>query len=467
MINLMGIKKGDNINFLVLVAVVGFYCLNLLPFLSTIRPVMYDEAWYASVGYEFLQGHGFANQIVGSGGNANFLFPMLTAVFYKLFGISLFSARLLSVCFGIGTIVVFHFIFNELKIWLKNRIVVYALFLSLTLFNTVFRFARPESASLMFCALGILFFIRYVNYHKLVDILFLSFAVICATLSHPFSLLLFALFGMYLVVEAIQAKNHRYLLRLTILLFVACCSIYLLYFVSDFYNSESSDLTKRIYWHDLTAALHEYFLTFFFSKYSVFVCVLFPFLFFAFKSGNPIIIILSKVTITFFIVFPFLFSADLKMIGLGLDYVMLLNLIVVGGVLEYFSFKILKHRGFFWGLYLFCAMNYGITLFYNYSKYEDVNTSMENDISKIIPKNAVVFGPIRQWFCAMETRYYSDHYRLKLPPCNYFDYIIFNSQDQEIYHNYGHFETCLSDFELVYSKETKAYGMVNVYKKIR
>lgn len=463
----MGIKKNYNNNFIVLVAVVGFYCLNLLPFLSTVRPVMYDESWYASVGYEFYLGHGFSNQIVGAGGNANFLFPMLTAGFYKIFGISLFSARLLSVCFGIGTIIILHFIFNELKIRLKNRIVIYALFLSLTLFNTIFRFARPESASLMFCTLGILFFIRYINYHKLVDIVFLSFTVVCATLSHPFSLLLFALFGMYLVTEAIQAKNHRYLLRLTILLFAACFSVYLLYSVSDIYNNESSVLTERLYWLDLREAINEYFRTFFFSKYSVFVFGLFPFLFLAFKSDNSKIKILSAVTIAYFIVFPFLFSADLKMIGLGLDYVMLLNLIIVGGVLEYSSFRIFKHRAFFLGLYFFCTMNYAVTLFYNYSKYENVNTSMQNDISKIIPKNAVVFGPIRQWFCAMETRYYSDHYRLKLPPCNSFDYLIFNSQDQVIYHNYRHFESCLSDFVLVYSKQTKAYGIVNVYKKIR
>lgn len=155
------------------------------------------------------------------------------------------------------------------------------------------------------------------------------------------------------------------------------------------------------------------------------------------------------------------------MIGLGLDYVMLLMLIIIGGVLEYSSLKIFKRHEFFIGLYFFCAMNYGITLYYNYSKYEDVNTSMENDISKIIPKNAVVFGPIRQWFCAMETNYYSDHYRLSLPSCDNFDYLIYNSIDSAIYNNYRHFDGCFSDFELIYSKRTKAYGVVKVYKNIR
>lgn len=463
----MDTKKYNNKNLIVLITVVGFFCLNLLPFLSTVRPVMYDESWYASVGYEFLQGHGFTNKIVGSGGNANFLFPMLTAVFFKLFGISLFSARFLSVCFGIGTIIMVHFIFNELRIGLKNRIVVFALFLSLTLFNSIFRFARPESASLMFCALGILYFIRYINFHKLTDMLFLSLAVICATLSHPYSLLLFALFGVYLLVESFKNRSYKYLFRLTVLLFAACCSVYLLYFVSDMYNGENSCLTERLYWSNLTEAVSVYLKTFFFSKYAIFVYVLFPFLFFGFKSDIAGVKILSVITFAFFVLFPFLFSADIMMIGLGLDYVMLLMLIIIGGVLEYSSLKIFKRHEFFIGLYFFCAMNYGITLYYNYSKYEDVNTSMENDISKIIPKNAVVFGPIRQWFCAMETNYYSDHYRLSLPSCDNFDYLIYNSIDSAIYNNYRHFDGCFSDFELIYSKRTKAYGVVNVYKNIR
>lgn len=463
----MNTEKYSNKNFIVLSVVVVLYCLNLVPFLSSIRPVMYDEAWYASVGYEFLQGNGFMNKIVGSGGNANFLFPMLIAFFFKVFGVSLFSARLLSVFLGMATIVVLHFIFNELKIQLKNRIVVFTLFLSLALFNTIFRFARPESASLMFCALGILFLFRYINQHKLADILFLSLTIICATLSHPYSLLLFALFGAYIMWEAVTFKNYMYLFRLIFLLVSACCAVYLLYSVSEIYNDINSGVIERLYWSNLSEAVLVYMQTFFFSKYAVFVYVLFPFLFFGYKSDNAGIKILSIITFSFFVLFPFLFSADLMMIGLGLDYVIFLLLIIVGGVLEYSKFKIFKNSRSYLALYLFCIANYCITLYYNYSKYENVNTNMQNEISQLIPENAIVFGSLRQWFCSMETNYYSDHYRLSLPSCNDFDYLIFNSIDSVIYNNYRHFNGCLSDFELIYSKKTKAYGVVNVYKNIR
>jgi hypothetical protein len=45
----MDTKKYNNKNLIVLITVVGFFCLNLLPFLSTVRPVMYDESWYVHI----------------------------------------------------------------------------------------------------------------------------------------------------------------------------------------------------------------------------------------------------------------------------------------------------------------------------------------------------------------------------------------------------------------------------------
>ena len=90
--------------FWLCVAIVVFL-VNQLPFLSDVRPVMYDEAWYGNTAYSFAHGEGFLNTVVGTRGNSNFLLPLLTAGFMRLFGYNLLALRLPAVICGVLTLV--------------------------------------------------------------------------------------------------------------------------------------------------------------------------------------------------------------------------------------------------------------------------------------------------------------------------------------------------------------------------
>ena len=162
--------------------------------------------------------------------------------------------------------------------------------------------------------------------------------------------------------------------------------------------------------------------------------------------------------------FPFFFSTDLMMVGHGWNYVTLVSTLLVAPLADALPLSKLLKKLFFCGMILYSICCISLTYYYNFKvKYERCNSVLRHDVSRIIPKGAIVYGPIRQWFCAIETEYYSDHYRYELPL--EFDYLIFNSQDKDIYENNGKVLPTIDSYKLIYCKETKQYGEVTVYKK--
>ena len=210
--------------------------------LVNIRPVMYDEAWYANTAYNFYIGNGFHNTAVGSGGNANFLLPLITGCFFHLFGANLFVIRLIPVLCGLSTLIVLHFIMNEFDSSKIARTLTYLVFVSVTLFNTIFRFGRPECLSVLCCGVGILFFIRYYQDNSIGNILFLSLFAMLSSLAHPASLIVFLFIGIVLLCNIIVSKKWNRLLHLILLFIFAILSICLIFYVLHCYNlSENSD----------------------------------------------------------------------------------------------------------------------------------------------------------------------------------------------------------------------------------
>lgn len=453
--------------FWLLVGVVVFL-INQLPFLTDMRPVMYDEAWYANTAYNFSQGDGFLNTIVGTRGNSNYLLPTLTGVMFWIFGYSLFTIRLTAVLSGVVTMIFLHLCLKELKCSVKAEIAVLAFFVSIALYNTIFRFGRPECASVMCMTGGVWFFLRYLRDNTWGNIIGMACFTFLSTIAHPYALLFFALAGVALLYIAIVDKCWDKLAHLFVLLLAAIAAIGSIAWVSYVYNGAGEDyVSSRFSMSNIMEALPIYIEDAFLSKHVLYTI---PLLFVAIWCcwcKDDRIKILSCISIIYLIIFPFLFSTDLMMVGLGHDYVVLLCTILLAPCVDYLKDK--KYSRISYALLgVYCVLNMGISYYYNYRvKYEKTNTILTQEISSIIPRGAKVFGPLRLWPMVMGTNYQSDHTCFEVLPQDEYDFIILNSQDTPRYHTYDELIPIdESKMKLVYSRLTKQYGEVVVYKAI-
>lgn len=440
---------------------IGVFLINQLPFLEDMRPVMYDEAWYANTAYNFSQGSGFLNTIVGTRGNSNYLLPSLTGIMFWMFGYSLFTIRLTAVLCGVITMIFLHLCLKELQCSIKAEVAVLAFFVSVALFNTIFRFGRPECASVMCMTGGIWFLLRYLHEHIWVNMIGLACFTFLATIGHPYALLFFALAGVVLLFQTIRDKHWIRIMHLSVLLVAAVAAIGSIAWVSSVYNGVGEDyVSSRFSISNIGAALPMY-VKYGLSKHALYMIPLVVLVVWSCRSKDERVQIISYLTLAYVIVFPFLFSTDLMMIGLGYDYVAILGTLLIAPCVNAMeNMRYNKMIGIVFAGY--CVLNMGISYYYNYKvKYEKCNTILCHELRTLIPKEATVFAPIRQYPAIMENICYTDHYWKTLPQT--YDYIILNSQDKDIYANSIEIQKQMLNYELIYERETRQYGTVNVY----
>jgi hypothetical protein len=452
------------IQYIILFFALIVFAINQIPFLSDIRPIMYDESWYINPAYNLLNGNGLYNTIVGSGGNANFLVPMLITLFMKVFGTSLFAIRLTSVFLGFISLLILHLIFNEQQVSSKIRIIGYSLFLSILLINSLYRFVRPEFAVFTFTLLGILFTLRYIKSNKLLDVIGLSLSVLLASVSHPFSLYFFFIIGIYLLVVCAKKRNLvNKFGHLLLLVSFAVLAIVLMTIVTKIYNDSSLlEMSERVTEFNIFNA-YLVSMKHVFVKHAIytlpFLCI--NILSIIVKSGYKW---LSIINLFFVFTFPLVFSGDLNMVGINVVFFTATSIVIT----IIFLNEIFLHRKYanlvFWVVLLFCLFNYSVSLIYNYRiKYERCNSVLQAEINEIIPDNSVVFGALRLWPFKMKSVYYSDHYRKHDIPASY-DYLLINSQDELVYETYNTIKNKETDYKLIFKKETKQYGLVTVWR---
>lgn len=448
-------------NLLILVVAICVFLINQLPFLTDMRPVMYDEAWYGNTAYNFAIGNGFLNTAVGTRGNSNFIFPLIAGISMHLFGYNLLSIRLAAVFCGILTILFIWLALRQLKVSSKAYCITFAFFLSIALYNTIYRFGRPECAALMNLAGGIWMYLRYRETHSWLDMMGLSCFTYLATCAHPYALLFFALLGIYLLWDTLHQREWKRLLQLSVLLVAAIAALASIMWVSAKYNiAEENYINERFSPKNIALALPSYLESAFLSKHTIYTLPLLVVLI-AVAWKDKVNRELAIIGLIYFCIFPFLFSTDLAMVGLGIDYVALLATILLALLGDKIGYKK-------WTVSLFaayCFLNMMLSYYYNYAvKYEKANTVLTHDLQTIIPKNVKVFGSIRQWPIVMQTEYQSDHTCFEVLPQTEYDYIIYNSHDALIYSPY---QTILPidtlRMELVYERETKQYGLIKVY----
>lgn len=149
-----------------IVAILFFYMLFQLPFLSTITSIMVDESWYANVAYNFSIGNGLIETATGShtgAGQEMFIYTGLLGIFFKIFGTSLFSARLFSVISGLIALIGFIGILKKLNV--NNLIIMFSsiLFIVSNVNYIIFRTVRPDGILLMFAIWAFYFLLTSIN----------------------------------------------------------------------------------------------------------------------------------------------------------------------------------------------------------------------------------------------------------------------------------------------------------------
>lgn len=456
-------------NYLLLAAGIVLFAINEIPFIEDVHPVVYDEVWYANTAYNFAHHNGLYNTVVGAGGNANFVAPVVMGAMMYLFGDSLLVIRLTAVLFGFLTLGILHLIMNRLRCSYKSRIIAYGLFVSLSIVNYVFRSGRPEFASLLFCALGVYAYIGYYNQPTWRSMILLAISCFFAICSHPFTALLFALMGAYLFLVSLCQRHYNQLLQLLLLLLSAIAALLLVQIISKHYNGavgeENSSILNRLFTTDLVTAIRTYLHSMFVNKQAALVnvpslCVIVISLF---RTDNKAIKSLSVIVMAFVVIFPILFAADLAMIGFASKYLVLIAIIITADLCRMLFEQYQVYTYYIYVSVLgYCLFNLCFTYYLNYGVYyERANSILAKDIDVIIPDSAVVFGQMSQWPCKMHSRYSSE---LKFYDMNKsYDWVITNSQNLS-----WRFQGFLSQIELyepVYTRNTKQYGEVVVYKR--
>ena len=201
-------KNIFNKEYSILIFLVCLYLLLQLPFLTKITKVWVDEPWYSSTSYNFTIGEGLQEKAAGSGaGEYLFVYTLLMGVFFKIFGTSLFAARLFSVIGGLLGMYGFIYILKEFKI--KK---IFILFTSLLyIFSNVnyiiFRTVRPEGWVVTFVIWGFYFLIKAIKYNKGLDYFFSGLLISGSFLCHPNTALYVFLFGVLSLALSIKKRK--------------------------------------------------------------------------------------------------------------------------------------------------------------------------------------------------------------------------------------------------------------------
>ena len=449
-------------SWFLLVIVIIVFLVNQLPFITDVRPVMYDEAWYGNTAYNCAQGLGFLNTAVGSRGNSNFLLPFITAGFMHLFGYNLLSIRLAAVLCGVITLLFLGLAMRQMKAGYVAQICVYAFFVSIALYNTIFRFGRPECVGAMCVMGGLWMYFRYRENPSWMNMLGMSVFVYLAAIGHPFTLLLFAILGCYLLAKVVRDKQWYHVLHLAVLLIVAICAIISISWASATYNIPGENyIQTRFSIRGIATSIPVYFKYAFLSKHSLyFIPLLCVSAWLAIRSTEYRD--MAIISLGYFVAFPVLFSTDLSMVGLGLDYFVCATTILLVPFIEMVRIRKWAVPAFL----IYCGLNLCLSYYYNYIvKYEKANTVLVKELQAIIPNGSKVFGALRQWPFLMETDFQSDHTCFIVHPQEEYDFIVLNSQDMGRSATANILPIDPDKMDLIYVRTTKQYGDVMVYKR--
>ena len=467
---------------LCIVAMLVYFCIEIAGVVD-VRWVHEDEPWYGNPAYNLLQGNGLVNTITGSGGNANFVMPLLISVSMLIFGNTLFAIRFTCVLCGVFFLLFLSLIMKQFKTDWRTQCWVYALFLAIGDFNIVFRFGRPECAAITFCLAGILCFYLYRQQSKWYWMLLMSICAYLAACSHPYALLLFACIGAELLYEAYEHRSWKQVTMLVMLIVAAIAVLLSIVIVNaqvqDIAFSQGAEVLRtrtalvNNFWKSLWGYVHDVFL----SKHILYTVPLLALLIWvACKKQFGFAQRLSWIGIAFVLIYPCVFSSDRAMITNVVCYLCTVGLVVFAWVLPQVQSSLTSKQNKWLDvlLILYIVGNFTIITVFNWCfRYDKANSILQEEIDAVIPDGAKVYGTQDMWCFKMNSDFRSMISRLPDRDPDYYDYMLTDGRIEtkyEIDRNivatfYEMLDYAETNWELVYCRETKQYGKVRIFRR--
>lgn len=461
----------NNDIFIIVISCTLFLIIEI-PILTNSRPIMCDEAWYSNPAYNFSQGQWIHNTNVGSGGDVNFVFPLIQGILFSIFGYSIFLARFTSVLAGLLSIVVLFKILKQLK--LPNNSAVFGVFalIAIPIYHSIFRYARPESWAILFMLLSLLFFIKYI--HSFSNKRILLAGIFCALgfLTHPFTLSVSFAIGLILFIHSLKNKRIMPLIVFTIPVIISTAIFFLnyiflngttkLFMVFGRVNAINAGYLNNI-GNNLKVILSYYIL----NKNAIYFIPLFFLLLSGLfmKKKNRLAFQSSLMgSLVFCLSLVFFTSGGFEML---IYYVFIFSILNIAFIVNTKTSKSILVIISSYLILMFFA-----NIYYDLKKYENVNSSLEKEFQIIIPENAKVIGPTAFWMFIPKTQFKSTGYRwdhvieLKQLPLEFEYFLLFSEDKNNIYQDVYNINQTFKQFSgsrLIYETYSKNYGKIELY----
>ncbi|MBN2399727.1 MAG: glycosyltransferase family 39 protein [Candidatus Aminicenantes bacterium] len=446
-----------------------------VPLLTDSRPITSDEPWYTNPAYNFSQGQLIHNTNVGSGGDSNFMFPLIQGILFTIFGYSIFLARFASVLAGLFSIVALFKILKQLA--LPNRAVGFGLFalLAIPIYHSIFRYARPESWALLFVLIALLFLIKYLHVSSNKNIFIAGMFCALGFLTHPFTLSVSMAIGFVVLFQFIKNKKVLPLIAFAIPIIISG-AIFILNFFYLLGHSRTYVLLKRVnsintdifdgIGKNIMLILNSYVL----DKNAIyFLPLMFLLVFGLFlKKSNKRAFNSSLMGCFVFCTSLVLFSSS------GFD--MLMPYVLVFSIFNIaFIIASTRSKFIFVAISTYLILLLAANIYYDIKKFEPMNSLLARELEAIVPENAKIIGPVEFWMFLPKTQFKATIYRwpqevdFRQLPLE-FDYFLLFSRDR---HNKNRYINKINDTlrqysgsKLIYETYSKNYGKIELFAKI-
>lgn len=205
MIFLENLKMQRN-NILLILIFIVFYSF----FLDRFPTAQMDEPWYANTAYNFAEGNGFTNTLVGyRGGDVFVLYTFITGIFFKVFNCTLFITRLVSIIGGIIAAIYVLKISDKLNLKQPEKYLIFTAFTFGNVFYIIFRSGRPEGWIITFGIITIYYMLKLIAKKQRSTFLYLSLFSACAFLVHPNGVLFLINAYILVVIELSKQKKIK------------------------------------------------------------------------------------------------------------------------------------------------------------------------------------------------------------------------------------------------------------------
>ena len=424
--------KHYNYTFFILI---GIFLLLQIPLIDTLPGIMVDEPWYANTAWNFSVGNGFTNTVPGSqGGDDLFLFTFLLGIFFKLFGTSLFTARMVSIIGGLVGLIGFFQILKILKI--KSKFVIFIsglLFIFSNVSYIIFRSVRPESWVVALGVWALYFLIKGHILNKEINYFFTGLLSSAAFLCHPHGAISIFLFGVIVLLYCYNKKIIRALSYY--ILGIAPIAIILFFYIFtvrqetliEFFGSWTHRIATEQdnFIHSQMSNLSTFFRTYTLGLKRIFILlfelgVLLYGLFFLKK--NKYVLMISTIGLSYFVIaMIFLHPFSTRHFG----EVLIFSFVVFALLLDYYKAnqKFYKYVIVIGLLYL--ANNLAGDLYVIWRDHDNISYSeIEKKVDNLVPDNTKVLSLLNFWFPLKNNENYNSYTRIWETPYKNIDNLL-------------------------------------------